>query len=935
MLENTLKDAASATPDPERAFKNLLSFCDANPRRADELTSHLRPASMLFSISQFLANFSISNPDALFEAIGRIKEPFDRESLHISLREELADSGGQPREALMGIVRRFKKRALLRNTLRDILNVTDISESMFELSMLADVIVGESLQILKSGMREIYGEPDNDAFSVIAVGKLGANELNFSSDIDLMYLYATEHGETSGVAVPQGIGKNRISNHEYFCKLGEGLSRFLSMSTGDGIAYRVDLRLRPEGHKGSIAMSLSAYEIYYESWGRAWERAVFLKARPAAGDRGLGTEFMEMMSPFVYRKYLDFNAIDEIRRMKTKIDETFKKDDIKRGYGGIREIEFFVNALQLIYGGRDKILRNPGTLKCLHLLLQKNIIGQTDCSVLLDNYAFLRKLEHRIQQVNDLQTHSIPPDRGEVLALARKMGFPESSLFLSDLRRRRSLVRQTYDSLFRQDEPGDKKSQDNVKVFFDEELSEGELRELLTVYHIEDKERALRNIIRIRSSMYEFQTFRGRRLLLEILPAFLSEALTCRFPDAALNNLESFAELLSSEESYLEFFAGNRQLIPVLVDIFSQSEYLARAIIKRPEYLELLSHEMYPKRSLASLKRELNGIVNSGRSFSEAIRIFKQMEEIRLGTFFLDKKIDVRDLTKGLSRTADSIVSVCYDELHREGEISVIGLGKAGGRELTFSSDIDLIFASEDNVTEGDTRVAERLIRLLIAYTQDGMAYKVDVRLRPEGTKGPLVSAVSAYRDYYMTSARFWELQALLKARPMAGNARAGMLFMNMRRDVLITKGREVSSGDVRAMRERIERELSKEAGGYDIKLGPGGIEEVEFLVQYLQLINCHTDHSLLVQGTTDALRRLHNSGIIDEKTACFLRDSYLFYRKVESFMRLTGEPVLREGSSALKSVQAFTGFSSADAFLSDLNAGRVGVRELFGKLLC
>lgn len=935
MLENTLKDAASATPDPERALKNLLSFCDANPRRADELTSHLRPASMLFSISQFLANFSILNPEALFDAIGRIKEPFDRESLHISLREELADSGGQPREALMGIVRRFKKRVLLRNTLRDILNVTDISEAMFELSMLADVIVGESLQILKSGMREIYGEPDNDAFSVIAVGKLGANELNFSSDIDLMYLYATEHGETSGVAVMQGIGKNRISNHEYFCKLGEGLSRFLSMSTGDGIAYRVDLRLRPEGQKGSIAMSLSAYEIYYESWGRAWERAVFLKARSAAGDRGLGTEFMEMMSPFVYRKYLDFNAIDEIRRMKTKIDETFKKDDIKRGYGGIREIEFFVNALQLIYGGRDKILRNPGTLKCLHMLLQKNIIGQRDCSVLSDNYAFLRKLEHRIQQVNDLQTHSIPPDRGEVLALARKMGFPEASLFLSDLRRRRSLVRQTYDSLFSQDEPGGKKAQDNVKVFFDEELSEVELRELLTVYHIEDRERALRNIIRIRSSMYEFQTFRGRRLLLEILPAFLSEALTCRFPDAALNNLESFAELLSAEESYLEFFAGNRQLIPVLVDIFSQSEYLARAIIKRPEYLELLSHEMYPKRSVASLKSELNGIVNSGRSFSEAIRIFKQMEEIRLGTFFLDRKIDVRDLTKGLSRTADSIVSVCYDELHREGEISVIGLGKAGGRELTFSSDIDLIFASEDNVTEGETRVAERLIRLLIAYTQDGMAYKVDVRLRPEGTKGPLVSAVSAYRDYYMTSARFWELQALLKARPMAGNARAGMLFMNMRKDVLITKGRDVSSGDVRAMRERIERELSKEAGGYDIKLGPGGIEEVEFLVQYLQLINCHADHSLLVQGTTDALRRLHNSGIIDEKTACFLRDSYLFYRKVESFMRLTGEPVLREGSSALKSVQVFTGFSSADAFLSDLNAGRVGVRELFGKLLC
>lgn len=935
MLEKTFKDAASATPDPERALKNLLSFCDANPRRADELSSHLRPASMLFSISQFLANFSISNPDALFDAISRINDPFEREALHISLREELADSGKEPREALMGIVRKFKKRALLRNTLRDILNVTDISEAMLELSMLADVIVEESLRILKSGMREIYGEPDNDAFSVIAVGKLGTNELNFSSDIDLMYLYATEHGETSGVSVLQGVSKNKISNHEYFCKLGEALNRFLSMITEDGFVYRVDLRLRPEGQKGSIAMSLSAYEIYYESWGRAWERAVFLRARPVAGDRGLGTEFTEMISPFVYRKYLDFNAIDEIRRMKTKIDETFKKDDIKRGYGGIREIEFFVHALQLIYGGRERILRNLGTLKCLHMLLQKNIIGQMDCSVLSDNYAFLRKLEHRIQQVNDLQTHSIPSDEGEVLALARKMGFPESFLFLTELRRRRNIVRQTYDSLFRQDESEGKKAQDNAAVFFDEELSEGELRELLNAYQIEDKDRAVRNIIRIRSSMYEFQTFRGRRLLMEILPAFLSEALTGRLPDAALNNLQSFAALLSSEESYLEPFAGNRELIPVLVDIFSQSEYLAKTIIKRPEYLELLSHEMYPKRSVASLKRELSGIVGSGRSFSEAIRIFRQMDEIRLGTLFLDKKIDVRDLTKGLSRTADSIVSVCYGELQREGELSVICMGKAGGRELTFSSDIDLIFVSEGSVTEAQTRAAERLIRLLISYTQDGMAYKVDVRLRPEGTKGPLVSSVRAYRDYYMNSARFWELQALLKARPMAGDSKAGTLFMEMRRDVLMKKGRDVSPDDIRAMRERIQKELSKEAEGYDIKLGPGGIEEIEFLTQYLQLRHCRMDCRLLVQGTTDAIKRLYKAGVTDEKSACFLRDCYLFYRRLESFMRLTGEPFLRQDPAALKSASVFSGFSDTDAFLKDLNYKREGVRGLFEKLLC
>lgn len=934
MLEKILKDAASATPDPERALKNLKSFCDRNHECIENLKADIKPISLLFSISQFLANFSFANPDVLFEAVSKMHESIDRKALHAALKSEFEKLSVPSSEALMGVVRKFKKKALLIISLRDILNIVGIMEAMLELSILADVIVEESLQVLQADMKEIYGEPHNDAFSVIAVGKLGSNELNFSSDIDLMYVYETEQGETSGTVTPQGSITNRISNYEYYCKLGENLNKLLSLNTEDGLAYRVDLRLRPEGQRGSLAMSLAAYEIYYESWGRAWERAVFLRARPVAGDMKLGKAFMEMIKPFVYRKYLDFNAIDEIRRMKKKIDEKFKKDDIKRGYGGIREIEFFTHALQLIYGGKEPILREMSIPRGLHMLLQKNLIGYKDYSTLSDNYMFLRTLEHRLQQFNDLQTHSLPSDEGELVALAKKMNFPDKESFLSELGKRRRMVRQIYDSLFMQGKHEMQEIINGAAIFFDEELSDSELVVLLRDYQVKNVVKAIRNIHQIKNSIYEFQTFRGRRLLGEVLPVFLNKALMSKDPDTALNNLQSFAAFLSSEESYLELFAGNKKLIPVLVRVFSQSAYLSRTIMKRPEYLGLLGHELFLKKTLISMKEELMETTASGRSMLDAIRIFRQMEEIRLGILFMDKTIDIVALIKGLSKTADAIVSVCCNELFRDNGLAVIGLGKAGGRELTFASDLDVIFVCKDRITEGHTRAAERFIRLLISYTKDGAAYKVDMRLRPEGTKGPLVSNIGAYRDYYLHAAHFWEFQALLKARPTGGDRDAGCHFMEMQRDILIRKAREVSANDIKSLRERIQKELSKEEEGYDIKLGPGGIEELEFTVQYLQLINLHKYTGLIVQGTLDAAKRLKKSGMIDKKEADFIKDTYIFYRTIESLMRLISEPVLKEDSAAAVLASEFMGFRDRDSFLKDLKERRAGTRDMFERYL-
>ncbi len=932
MTEKKLKDAAAATPDPERSLKNLSSFLAENPSRGDELLSHLRCISTLFSFSQFLANFSTVRPDALFDALRDVDSLRSREHISDDLIAgfQPADSQGSL-EFQMKAVREFRMGEMLRITLRDVLKKADIVESMRELSVLADVIIGASLSVVGRAVEATYGVPEDEAFSVIALGKLGGEELNYSSDVDLIFVYGKEAGETSGISRARGVTVNRISSHEYYCKLCEALTRFLSLNTEAGFAYRVDLRLRPEGQKGAIALALRGYEMYYESWGRAWERAMLVRARPVAGDENLGRSFIEMIRPFVYRKYLDYSAIDEIRSLKTRIDSTFKKGDIKRGYGGIREIEFFVQALQLIYGGREPLLRERSILKALHRLLQKSLVGQEDYFILSDDYRHLRTLEHRLQQLNDLQTHTLPAASAEVEALGRKMGFHDGSVFVSDLERRRRDVRAIYASLFSEK----KEKQPQTGTFFDEDLSDAELKEYLDGTGLKNADRAVRNIKAIRDSTLTFQTLRGRRILGEILPAFIDAALKSAAPDEALNHLQSFAVLLSANESYIEIFTKDEKLIRTLTYLFSQSEYLSRLIMGRPQYLEMIGWEKPAGRSLLRLCYEIESSVSAGRLLNDAVRIVKQAEEIRLGFLFLQKKTDAAGVMRGLSRTAEAILRVCMKSIQDEADgLAVIGFGKLGGREITFASDLDIIFVTSGEVSLSDTKTAEKFLRMLISYTREGIAYRVDTRLRPEGSKGPLVSSVESFRNYYAGAAAFWELQALLKARPVAGNRRTGQLFMEMAGDVLSVRGREISASDIATMRGRIMRELSRESAGYDIKLGPGGIEEIEFIVQYLQLNNCARETRLLVQGTLKALDRLRDCGVIGKEDAGFLKETYLFYRTLESLLRLRGENILGREEIKLRSAAEFMGVGGPGDFTRLLEEKRERTKGITARCL-
>lgn len=928
MTDKILKEAAASTPDPDRSLKNLMSFVEENPSRTDELIANIREISVLFSHSQFLANYCVSHPESLFDRLKTIETPVDRELLNASLKYKISilapESNMSLQSALdpyMGLVRKFRLEEILRITLRDILGRCDLIDVLGELSTLADVILENSVGLVRGHMNEIYGSPADDEFSVIAVGKLGAGELNFSSDIDLMYVYGAEEGETSGVMSAHGLVKNRTSNHEYYCKIGEALGRFLSLNTEAGQVYRVDLRLRPEGQRGAIAQSLRGYEIYYESWGRAWERAMLIRARPVAGDQSLGDAFMGMIRPFVYRKYLDFSAIDEIKALKTRIDSKFKKGDIKRGYGGIREIEFFTQALQLIYGGREPLLRERSTLKTLHRLMQKALVGQEDYSVLSDNYRFLRTLEHRLQQLNDLQTHTLPSGSGDLEVLGKKLGFGKGNLFVRELDKRRSSVRRIYDSLFGKAGEG----RDNAGGgFFDEELTDAELRERLAGTGLKEINRAVRNLRSIKDSTLTFQTLKGRRLLGEVLPVFVDSALKTVSPDEALNHLQAFAGLLSANESYLEIFSRDRRTVDLLTSVFAQTAYLSKILISRPQYLEMIGWQERPGKSLLKIREEIYSGISEGHSINEAVRFIKQAEEIRLGLLFLQGEIGIEDVIRGLSKVAEAILSVCLKSINQDaGGISIIGLGKLGGREITFGSDLDLVFISGEDVSIADTRAAERLVRMLVSYTKEGMAYKVDTRLRPEGSKGPLVSSVEGFRSYYSGPALYWELQALLRARPVAGNQAAGRLFMNMARETLMTMGRTVRAHDIRQMRERIVRELSREGRGYDIKLSPGGLGELEFTVQFLQLKHCARHEHVLVQNTSKAIGRLESSGILSQGDATGLTRAYIFYRTLESFLRLKGDDVLKRDEISLKNMAEFAGLGGPDELVTEIEGYR------------
>ena len=937
--------------DPHRTESSLNDLLAKAPDLYNK-PEILRYASILFGASRFLANYCISNPDALENAVRLLKKPVDKDYISGYIAENPCP---MDIEGAMRYLRRMKKRMILCIALRDLSRQGDLPEITLELSWLAEALIETALVVAQSLLRTRFGEPDKNKFAVIGLGKLGGSELNFSSDVDLMYVYDNEAGETSGILSSSGVRRNRISSHEYYCRLAETIGKLLASDTSDGFAHRVDLRLRPGGTRGELALCLAAYELYYESYGRGWERAALIRARPVAGDQGLGEDFLKTIKPFVYRKYLDYSSVDELKNMKLSIDSTAHKYDIKRGVGGIREIEFFTHSFQLIYGGREPLLRNRNTLKALHILNQKGLLAYQDLQSLTEAYIFLRTLEHRLQMRHDLQTHTMPREDEERDILARVMNFPNRQSLEDELQKHRNAVHSIFLALFHDEDAVEAEEEESRlkeaalfsgDSFGEKQSIEAAIRKTLAGYNVFiEPEKAVKNLNAINESLALHQTIRTRRQLLGILPGLFQRVKESSDPDQALDNLQSFLNSIGPNESYISVLAESTPLSGHLITLFAESQYLSRLLIANPNLIDVLREQgIYGNRTLAALKRDLEITIRHSADWASALRRFKLMEEVRLGLLYLNGEICLRKLLRGLTKTAEAILDEAFIVADRDlsakmtrpsGSMVVIGLGKLGGWELSYGSDLDIIFIHSGSGQGYFTKLAEKMINVLSTYTKEGIAYKVDTRLRPTGRNGPLVQDIHASRRYYIEGAELWERQALLRARPVAGDLSLGADFFRVTRQaVAISAGHKDLANSIRNMRERIQAELSRETDHYDLKLGYGGLNELEFMIQYLQLKHVGEKPEVVVPNTPLAIRRLMKYGFLSQEDADDIESIYFFYREIETMIRLMGISAMPKEGPDLASLARKQHEQYAENLAASFLNARKNIRTLWNAIV-
>jgi [glutamine synthetase] adenylyltransferase / [glutamine synthetase]-adenylyl-L-tyrosine phosphorylase len=934
-INRLIKEASGLTPDPAKSLNNLERLCSVSAEFIERHEEDIIAVASLFSYSQFLADYCISRPEKLGAALQDIGKPVGRREILTQARSIYRDSlktAPLPKQFATGLLRDIKKTHLLRITLRDVTSITGLNQCVSELSSLAEAILELAIEMASALMREKFGDMKGNAFSVIGMGKLGAGELNYSSDIDIVTVYRSEVGSSSGIRTASGVRTNPIDPQEYFCRLTETMTGLIQTPTEDGIAYRVDFRLRPNGRKGALSLPLSSCLSYYESWGKTWERVALIRARPVAGDSGLGGMFMEGVEPFVWKRSLDYNDIEEIKALKKKIDTIFDVNDIKRGYGGIREIEFFVQTFQLLYGGEKVNLRSGRLLTVLGELKNEGLLTDEDVKILTGSYLFLRRIEHVLQMKDDLQLYVLPTDGGSLKVLASKLRFDDEKKFSSEVRLTRLKVRDMYNSLF-----GGAETAQDFLISADDELPEDSLLEYFSFKGFKAPSAAIKNIHILQEQLVTGKTLRERGLLRKVVPSFLDEVFKSPNKDRALTQLTSFIEKIGSHESFTDLLQKRDDTREALIRTFSASIYLTRLLLGL-ENLEGIFEFPDVRMDFRSLQDRLITALKDGDPL-KIVRDFKAAEELKTGMLFLNRAKDAYGLMAALSSLADVVLRSVVRLLRAEKGFAVIGLGGYGARELNFGSDLDLLFvhtpgSGSVSGPEGqEEHIAKEIIKILAEYTDSGVAYKVDMRLRPDGSKGVLMNDIQGYSSYYLKSAQPWEIQSLLRARPIAGDRNLLEAFDELRRTAIQQRRKEITGRSVKEIRTRIVRELSREHKGFDIKLGPGGIKEIEFIVQYLQLKYIDIFPDLILQNTTTALKSIIRHKLIDGYTSDVLTQSHRFLRTVEILLRLNGEDVLKTNSEIPDIIIGLLNLKSKDELFGKIENIRQQLSQITGIL--
>ncbi|HWP90768.1 MAG TPA: bifunctional [glutamate--ammonia ligase]-adenylyl-L-tyrosine phosphorylase/[glutamate--ammonia-ligase] adenylyltransferase [Thermodesulfobacteriota bacterium] len=871
-------------PDPENAENALALFKEFHgtiPKQKEEILY------LIASYSRFLGRAIISYPEIL-DTFFTPEFLQSQKPLQKTLEETIGIAkSSKTAELLMARLRRYKYKEISRIIYRDIMDLGGFPEIMEELSDLASGILEAAFRFFKEEMQL----KNLGRFVIIGMGKLGGRELNLSSDIDLVYLYKD------------------LGNPDPFFKLAERITKTISAVTNEGFIYRVDLGLRPGGGKSAIAVSYEGAIEHYFYWGDTWERAALIKSRPVAGNISLGEEFNREIEPFVYKKFLDYASIEDLKDMKTKLDKLHKRHDVKLGKGGIREIEFFIQALQLVNGGALSDLREKNTLKALEKLLANRIIEEPVFKSLTSSYLFLRKVEHAIQLADELQTHRIPEDPDSVDKLAKRLGFNRREEFEREYQKMTSQVSTIYDRLFY--EPS-RKIEEEGKEFWEladflteGHIAEDEARENLRKLGFKYPETAIELFGVLLDTKKGGLTQRGRSLVRKIIPAFLSKVINSPDPDAALRNLERFISGIRFRTSIYAMLAENPEILELLSRLFATSGYLSNFLIKHPEYLDILTLKEVWKEfeSKEDMVEELSRVIDEEKEFEDkldAIRRFKHVETLKLCLRDLNREVDPLYVGDYLSMLAETVMevglSLAIKTLGRKpraknkaSDMVVMGMGKLGGREMSYNSDLDIIFIYDGDDHEFFSRLGQKMISVLSTPTGEGYAYKIDMGLRPSGRSGALVSSLESFKKYHEENARLWERQALIRARPSAGNMELGKRVMGAVEFFVYEKPlNEDFHKEIDHLRLRMEKELAKESEKkLNLKTGRGGIVDIEFLVQMLQLKFGRDYRPVRTQNTHQALEALNRCDLIDEDTFRVLRDGLYFLKKMENMLRL------------------------------------------------
>lgn len=834
---------------------------------------------------------------------------------------------------LMRQLRLFRRREMARIAWRDLAGWAVLDETLQDLTLLADSCIQTALDFCYQQQCTSKGTPvlnDGPPFNlvVLGMGKLGAYELNFSSDIDLILAFA-EHGELKD--------RQETSYSEFFTRIVHALVRILDTFTEDGFVFRTDIRLRPFGDSGPVIMSFDGMENYYQTQAREWERYAMVKVRQVAGDFTSGKTLMAMFKPFVYRRYLDYGAIEELRSLKLKITQELQRkdrmDNIKLGLGGIREIEFIGQAFQLIRGGQEKTLQQRGILPVLQALETLQLLNTEDAQQLQTSYCFLRKAENHIQQYQDKQTHDLPTDPVAQAILAYSMDYPDWATFKTALDAIRQKVHAVFDQVFAVSKQTATPSigsdvwqgvADNLQV-----TSMGSLSQQLSALGFQDAPAMLATLQHFKQAApIKRLTAKGAGVLDRLMPQVLLAMQAIENPDVTLKRLLSLFEAVAGRNVYLSLLEENPGALQQLITLSAASPWICETVARNPILVDELldSRSLYEPLNKQDLERRLHFTMQQCdcqdvEQVMFALRKFKQVNVLKVAAADIMGVIPLMVVSDYLTYIAEVLIAEVVDyvwasliEKHGRppntgdsvSHFGVIGLGKLGGLELSYSSDLDLVFVydCEDGLamTDGQKaipcaqfygKLGQQVRHIMETRVLSGVLYEVDLRLRPNGDSGLLVTHINAYQHYLNNNAWVWEHQALVRARFIAGDKHIKQQFEAMRHQVLsLPRAQQALQTEVREMREKMRKNLSvKTAGQFDLKQSTGGIADIEFMVQYGVLANT-AQHPTLSTYTDNVrlLDSLQAVGFIDKTTADSLKIAYCTYRDLGHKRVLQGE---------------------------------------------